>query len=77
MTAGEVLAHPGSPELWEVLVRWAQAQEGPQRWLVPDYQELVAELLLRRRFREVAHYNVMIKTMASPVGSRGMAAVEA
>jgi len=77
ITAGEGLAHPGSPELWETLVGWAQAQEGPQRWLVPDYQELVTELLLRRRFREMAHYNVMIKTVAVPVVTRGMAAVEA
>lgn len=77
ITAGEVLAHPGSPELWEELVGWAQAQKGPQRWLVPDYQELVAELLLRRRFRKVARYNVMIKMVAAPVLSRGMAAVEA
>ena len=77
MTAGGVLAHPGSPELWTSLVGWSQSQRGPQRWLVPDYQEMLAELLMRRRFREIAHYNVMIKTVVAPVERLGMATVEA
>lgn len=74
---GEVLADPGNPEMWEALVAWAMNQGGMHRWLVPDYQEMVSRLLLRRQFRVVASYSVMIKTVAAPVARPGMVTVEA
>ena len=77
ITVGEVLAHPGNPEFWQAIVEWALHQEGPQWWLVPDYQDVVAELLLSRQFREVERYSAMIKTVAAPVARSGLAAVEA
>ena len=73
----EVMAHPDNPELWEVLVERTVGQGGHQRWLVPDYQKEVPGLLLQRRFQEVARYSMMIKTVAVPVLSYGMAPVEA
>lgn len=76
-TAVEVMSHPEFPELWEEVVEQALCQEGPQRWLVPDYQDVVAQLLLRRQFHDTAHYLMMIKTVAVPVSRPGMAAVEA
>jgi hypothetical protein len=77
VTEIEVMAHPDNPELWEALVERTVGQEGPQRWLVPDYQKEVPGLLLQRRFHEVARYSMMIKTVAVPVWSSGMAPVEA
>ena len=73
----EALVHPGKPDLWEVLVERALARKGLLRWLVPEYQELVASLLLRREFHEVAQYTLLIKTLAVPVVDRRMAPVEA
>ena len=73
----EVQAHPNHPELWNVLVERALSQGGIQNWLVPDYQEMVTELLLRRKFHEAARYTMMIKTVAVPVATVGMAPVEA
>ena len=73
----EVLAHPDSPELWEALVDRTVAQGGHQWWLVPDYQSEVPGLLLRRRFKEVARYIMMINRVAVPVLTAGMAPVEA
>ena len=75
--AGEVLAEPGNPGLWAASVEWALNQGGMQRWLVPDYQEMVSSLLLRRQFQEVSRYSVMIKTVAAPVAKPGMVTVEA
>ena len=76
-TKAEVLVHPDNPGLWEDLVECALVREGPVRWLVPEYQELVASLLLRRGFREVAQYNLLIKTLAVLVVERRMAPMEA
>ena len=74
---GEVLAEPGNPGLWAASVEWALNQGGMQRWLVPDYQEMVASLLLSRQFQAVSRYSVMIKTVAAPVAKPGMVTVEA
>ena len=74
---GEVLADPSNPELWAELVGWALNQGGTHRWLVPDYQEMVSTLLLRRQFRVVSSYSVMIKTVAALVAKPGMLTVEA
>lgn len=77
MMGGEVMADPGSPEMWAAMVEWALNQGGTQRWLVPEYQEMVGSLLLRRQFRMVSSYSVMIKTVAAPVARPGMVTVEA
>jgi hypothetical protein len=77
VTRAEALAHPGNPDLWEVLVDSALARKGLLRWLVPEYQEHAASLLLRREFHEVARYTMLIKTLAVPVVDRRMAPVEA
>ena len=77
VTGAELLAHPNSPDLWDGLVEQALAQGGLHRWLVPDYQDVVTNLLLRRNFRAVASYSMMTKTVAVPVLTPGMAAVEA
>ena len=74
---GEVLADPGNPELWAASVEWALNKGGMQKWLVPDYQEMVSSLLLRRQFQAVSRYNVMIKTVVAPVAKPGMVTVEA
>ena len=77
VTRGEGLVQPSVPELWESLVERALEQGTPQRWLVPDYQDPMAQLLLRRHFTEVAYYTVMIKMVAATVARPGMATVEA
>ncbi len=77
VTGVEALAQPNDPELWEALLERALEHEGVQRWLVPDYMEEAAGSLLRRGFRELARYNVMVKTVVVPVARPGMAAVEA
>ncbi|PKB72499.1 MAG: hypothetical protein BZY75_06570 [SAR202 cluster bacterium Io17-Chloro-G7] len=74
---GEVMAAPSNPELWSELVEWALNQGGMHRWLVPDYQDMVSRLLLRRQFRAVSSYSVMIRTVAAPVARLGMVTVEA
>ena len=74
---GEVLVDPGDPGLWAAPVEWALNQGGIQRWLVPDYQEMVSSLLLSRHFRAVSRYSVMIKTVTVPVAKLGMVTVEA
>jgi len=77
VTRAEVMAHPDNPDLWKELVECALVREGFVKWLVPKHQELVASLLLRREFREVAQYTMLIKTLAVPVVDRRMAPMEA
>ena len=77
VTGVEALASPDEAGMWEALVACALTQTGAQRWLVPDYHEEVASQLLRRQYHEVARYSMMIKTVAVPVASQGMATVEA
>ncbi len=77
VTRAEAVAHPCNPDLWEVLVDSALARKGLLRWLVPEYQERLASLLLSREFHEVARYTMLIKALAVPVVDRRMAPVEA
>ena len=77
VTGVDALVHPGDPSLLKALVARALAQEGVQRWLVPDYQEEVVTQLLESQFHEVARYSVMVKRVAVPVVNPGMATVEA
>lgn len=73
----EVLVHPDSSKLWRDLVELTLARGGRQRWLVPNYQTITADILLGHGFYETARFTVLIKTVAVPVMSLGMAPVEA
>ncbi|PKB79049.1 MAG: hypothetical protein BZY88_15290, partial [SAR202 cluster bacterium Io17-Chloro-G9] len=74
---GEVMIHPDFPELLPVMLGRILAQPGSKRWLVPDYQEMTKELLLRKGLRETAEFAILAKTVAAQEFSHSMAAVEA
>ena len=74
---GDIMVHPDHPENLEALVDLALSFQGHHRWLLPVYREAGTQLLLRQGFHEIARYTVLIKTLAAPVFSHGMAAVEA
>ena len=74
---GEVMYHPDFPDALPVLLEKALARQGIQKWLIPDYQEMSQELLLRRGLVETARYVVLVKTVAARVMAPGFAAVEA
>ncbi len=76
-TAADAMVHPEFPQLWPDLAEQALRQEGPVRWLVPDYQEPALGSLVWRGFHDTARYLVMIKRVAVPVVRPAMAAVEA
>lgn len=73
----EVLVHPDHSELWRGLVELTLAHGGRQRWLVPDYQTITADILQGHGFYETARFTMLIRPMAVPVMSLGMAPVEA
>ena len=73
----EVMAHPDHPETLFRMLDFALARVARLRWLVPDYQEGVAEGLRSRGFRQVAQYIMLVKPIAVPALSYGMAPVEA
>ena len=72
-----LMSHPDFPEALPLLLDLALAQKGVQRWLVPEYQEMAKDLLLRRGLREGPRYTVLVKTVAAPVMKHVMAVVEA
>ena len=74
---GEVMVHADHPELLPVMVGRALAQPGPQKWLVPDYQETTHELLLGRAFQETAEYAIFVKSVAAQEFNHSIATVEA
>ena len=74
---GEGVERGGTAGVLAAWVEWSMRQGGVQRWLVPDYQEMVSNLLLSRQFRAVSRYSVMIKTVAAPVAKPGMVTAEA
>jgi hypothetical protein len=76
-TAAGAMVHPEFPQLWPGLAEQALREQGPVRWLVPDYQEAALGSLVWRGFHDTARYVVMIKTVAVPVTRPAMAAVEA
>ncbi len=76
-TYGELMIHPAHPELLPVMARLILSQPGPQKWLVPDYQEATHDLLSRRGFRETSEYAILAKTVAAREFSHSRAAVEA
>jgi len=73
----ELVAHPNEGEALSGLLDHALARKGVQAWLVPEYQEALRELLIPRGFREVAHYSMLIKTLAARVKSPSLTPVEA
>ena len=73
----QIMTHPGHPEVLYPALDYALAQPGIQRWLVPDYQQAVADRLGNRGFRPVAEYTMMVKMVAVPALQYGMAPVEA
>lgn len=73
----QTMTHPDHPEALYPAMDYALAQPGIQRWLVPDYQESVAERLGNRGFRQMAQYTLMVKMVAVPALRYGMAPVEA
>ena len=77
-TGAEVMAHPDSPDVLFRLVDFASSRSGPGlRWLVSDYQAPVAERLGRQGARPVAEYKLLVKIVAVPALSYGMAPAEA
>ena len=73
----QTMIHPGHPEVLYPALDYALAQPGIQRWLVPSYQEAVADRLCNRGFRQTAEYTLMVKMVAVPAPHYGMAPVEA
>ena len=73
----EVMTHPDHPDLLFRLVDFALARGPRPRWLVPDYQEPVAERLRSRGYRQAAQYTLLVKMVAVPALRYGMAPVEA
>lgn len=73
----DVEVHPDHPELMTELMDFALARGSRQHWLVPEYREAVADALCRRGFRPAAEYTMMVKMVAVPALSYGMAPVEA
>ena len=74
---GQVMYHPDFPDVLPALLAKGLAAPGPHKWLIPDYQEMAQELLLRRGLGETVRYVVLVKTVAAPVKMPSMAAVEA
>ena len=66
-TQFELMFHPDDGEILPELLEYACARSESQQWLVPEYQALVAELLIQRGFTEAAKYVMLIKTMAATV----------
>jgi len=73
-TAGQTLGHPSYPDSTRFLVGLSSQT---QNWLVPGYQQNVAELLTRQGLEEAGRYTMLIKTVSVPVRSREFSYVEA
>ena len=73
----QVMTHPDYPCSLPLLLDWALSQGGVQQWLVPGYQALVKDCLLRYGLRETSRYTLLVKRIAAPVRKHVMAAVEA
>lgn len=73
-SSGQLQWHPNHPEAVSQLV---QLSHHTQNWLIPSYQENVAELLTRQGLQEAGRYIMLIKTVAVPVRNRELSYVEA
>ena len=74
---GKLLLHPDQSHLLPGLLKLAHNTLSTQRWLVADYQELIAGHLQHQGLQPIARYTMLIKTVAAPVMSPGMAQVGA
>lgn len=74
---GKLLVHPDHSNLLPGLLKLAHNSLGTQRWLLRDYQELIAGHLQDRGLHPTARYTMLIKTVAVPAMSPGMAQVGA
>ncbi len=72
--AGQVLAHPGHPDLTARLI---ETSYNTLDWLVPSYQGNAVDLLERNGLHEAGHYTMLIKTVTVPVMNRELSYVEA
>ncbi len=72
--AGQVLAHPGHPDLMAHLIEMSR---NTLNWLVPTYQENAVNLLARNGLQEAGRYTMLIKTVTAPVMDRELSYVEA
>ena len=73
----QLLVHPDHPELVPDLINLALNSAGARSWLLPDYQDHLRSYLQQRGLQAVTNYTMLIKTVAVPVRSPGVAAVEA
>ena len=73
----ELMIDPDYQEMLGPMMDHALAGHGIQSWLVPEYQNTLRNSLIYRGFVEVAHYTVLIKTMAARVNRPSVAHVEA
>ena len=73
----QMLVHPDHLELVSGLINLALNSAGAQIWLLPDYQDYLRRSLQHRGLQAVTNYTMLIKTVAVPVRSPGVAAVEA
>ena len=73
----QMLVHPDHPGLVPGLINLALNSAGVRSWLLPDYQDYLRHYLQQRGLQAVTNYTMLIKTVAVPVRSPGVAAVEA
>ena len=73
----QMLYHPDHSALIPSLVNLALKSAGGTRWLLPDYHEHLQHYLQHRGWQAETNYTMLIKTVAVPVRSPGVAAVEA
>ena len=72
--AGQVLAHPGHPDMMPQLIEMCY---DTRNWLIPASQENAVDLLARNGLHEAGHYTMLIKTVTVPVINRELSYVEA
>ncbi len=72
-----MLVHPDHHGLVPGLINLALNSAGVRSWLLPDYQDYLRHYLQQRGLQAVNNYTMLIKTVAVPVRSPGVAAVEA
>ncbi len=73
----QMLVHPDHHGLAPGLINLALNSAGARSWLLPNYQDYLRHYLEHRGLQVVTNYTMLIKTVAVPVRSPGVAAVEA
>ena len=72
-----MLVHPDHSQLVPGLINLGLSSAGAGSWLLPDYHDHLRRSLQLRGLQAVTNYTMLIKTVAVPVRSTGVAAVEA